>query len=92
MRQALESSYASKHLPAWIDLIWGCKQRDPESLNAFHPLSYEGSIGLSLITCSAFATYSTLDLDKITDELEREATVGIIHNCQPFQKFLSKCP
>ncbi|KAF8233255.1 beach-domain-containing protein [Tricholoma matsutake] len=63
-RSALESSYASKHLPAWIDLIWGCKQRDPESLNAFHPLSYEGSI----------------DLDKITDELEREATVGIIHN------------
>jgi hypothetical protein len=24
-----------------------------------------------------------LDLDKITDELEREATVGIIHNCAP---------
>lgn len=51
-------------MPAWIDLIWGCKQRDPDSLNVFHPLSYEGSI----------------DLDSITDELEREATVGIIHN------------
>ena len=24
---------------------------------------------------------SWVDLDKITDELEREATVGIIHNC-----------
>ncbi|KAG6916308.1 hypothetical protein DXG01_007465 [Tephrocybe rancida] len=63
-RRALESSFVSEHLPAWIDLIWGVKQRDPESLNVFHPLSYEGSI----------------DLDAITDELEREATVGIIHN------------
>ncbi|KAH9042628.1 beach-domain-containing protein [Lactarius pseudohatsudake] len=63
-RQALESDYVSENLSAWIDLIWGCKQRDPASLNVFHPLSYEGSI----------------DLDTITDELEREATVGIIHN------------
>ncbi|KAI0300557.1 beach-domain-containing protein [Multifurca ochricompacta] len=63
-RQALESDYVCENLPAWIDLIWGCKQRDPASLNVFHPLSYEGSI----------------DLDTITDELEREATVGIIHN------------
>lgn len=44
--QALESPIVSEHLPAWIDLIWGCNQRDPASLNVFHPLSYEGSIGL----------------------------------------------
>ena len=43
--QALESDYVSENLPAWIDLIWGFKQRDPASLNVFHPLSYEGSIG-----------------------------------------------
>ncbi|KAF4607270.1 hypothetical protein EYR38_001331 [Pleurotus pulmonarius] len=63
-RRALESDQVSENLPAWIDLIWGSKQRDPEALNVFHPLSYEGSI----------------DLESITDELEREATVGIIHN------------
>lgn len=44
--QALESDYVSANLPAWIDLIWGCKQRDPTALNVFHPLSYEGSIGV----------------------------------------------
>ncbi|KIK63270.1 hypothetical protein GYMLUDRAFT_196894 [Collybiopsis luxurians FD-317 M1] len=63
-RKALESTYVSENLPAWIDLIWGHKQQDPAALNVFHPLSYEGSI----------------DLDSITDDLEREATVGIIHN------------
>ncbi|PPQ75051.1 hypothetical protein CVT24_010464 [Panaeolus cyanescens] len=63
-RRALESTIVSEQLPAWIDLIWGCNQRDPASLNVFHPLSYEGSI----------------DLDSIKDDLEREATVGIIHN------------
>ncbi|KAI6157101.1 hypothetical protein BKA82DRAFT_965252 [Pisolithus tinctorius] len=63
-RHALESRYVSENLPAWIDLIWGCKQRDVESLNVFHPLSYEGAI----------------DLDSIIDPLEREATIGIIHN------------
>ncbi|KAI5994829.1 hypothetical protein EDD15DRAFT_2518441, partial [Pisolithus albus] len=33
-QQALESRYVSENLPAWIDLMWGCKQRDVESLKA----------------------------------------------------------
>lgn len=52
--KALESPLVSEQLPSWIDLIWGCNQRDAASLNAFHPLSYEGSIGsflLSMIFC-----------------------------------------
>lgn len=80
--KALESRFVSENLPAWIDLIWGCKQHDIESLNVFHPLSYEGAIGdlVPKLQRWLFLTYDT-DLDKITDPLEREATIGIIHNC-----------
>lgn len=44
-RMALEASYCSKHLPSWIDLIFGEKSRGPraeEALNVFHPTSYLG--------------------------------------------------
>ncbi|KAG2135261.1 hypothetical protein DEU56DRAFT_888131 [Suillus clintonianus] len=75
-RRVLESHYVSENLPAWIDLIWGCKQRDVDSANVFHPLSYEGAI----------------DLDKITDDLERQATVGIIHNFGQTPKKLFTLP
>lgn len=75
-RRVLESHYVSENLPAWVDLIWGCKQRDVDSANVFHPLSYEGAI----------------DLDKITNDLERQATVGIIHNFGQTPKKLFTSP
>ncbi|CAK0867715.1 unnamed protein product [Prorocentrum cordatum] len=46
MRAALESEWVSQHLPAWIDLIFGCKQAGEEAVkadNLFHPVCYTGS-------------------------------------------------
>ena len=66
-RLALESEYVSSNLHHWVDLIFGSKQRGLEAMkanNVFHFLSYEGSV----------------NLDKISDELDRKATESQIQN------------
>jgi len=61
MRKALnESDYVNRHLHAWIDLIFGCKQKGQaavEADNLFYYLTYEGAV----------------DLEQVADPVERAA-------------------
>ncbi|KAL1921842.1 uncharacterized protein VTP21DRAFT_10484 [Calcarisporiella thermophila] len=80
-REALECDFVSENLHLWIDLIFGYKQQGQsavEATNVFHHLSYEGAV----------------DLEAITDPVEKVATVGIIHNFgqTPLQLFKKPHP
>ncbi|KAK1735373.1 BEACH domain-containing protein [Skeletonema marinoi] len=66
-RQALESDYVSRNLHQWLDLVFGFKQRGKEAvtaLNTFVHVTYEGQV----------------DLESITDPVERESIIAQIQN------------
>ena len=65
--KALESDYVSRNLHQWLDLVFGYKQRGKEAvaaLNTFVHVTYEGQV----------------DLDSITDLVERDSIIAQIQN------------
>jgi hypothetical protein len=52
LRQALESEWVSQHLHAWVDLVFGYKQRGPAAVaadNVFYYLTYAGGVDIDAI-------------------------------------------
>ena len=79
LAQALECDYVSAHLNEWIDLIFGHKQQGPgavEAVNVFHYLFYEGNV----------------DINSITDPLQKTAIIGFINNFGQIPKQLFRRP
>lgn len=77
-RQALESEYATKNLKDWIDLIFGYKQSGKDAIDAVNVFHP--------------STYYGLEVNKIEDDLKRNALITMIRTFGQMPRQLFKHP
>ena len=77
-RKALESTYCTQQLPAWVDLIFGCRSRGEaakEANNLFHRMSYLGPRELADASAEERATaeLQATEFGIVPDQLFQQA-------------------
>jgi len=91
-RQALESDIVRQSLPAWIDLVFGYKQRGKEAVdavNVFHPSVTHHSVLITLLeSCLCISTtiksivISILVPEQTVDRADAEIAQVLVNHCK----------